>query len=442
MSIIDVTIPSDSDEGTTMKVQAWFKKPGDAVTKNEPIVEMETDKVLLEIESPGDGVLVEILVETDAEVSPDMVIARIDTGKAVKVISNANDAGALDGHAAIKKQAEESHRSQLSLQNSALSPAVKTFVMEHNLDTTKMVGTGKNARITLKDAKLFLNKGSSLQHAEGSSLIQAEGSSSKSAEGSLSKSAEGFSLKPAMGSSPPLSVKRSGASEHVPHTSMRRSIAEHMSSSLSEAPHVTAVFEADFSAIVAHRKAHKEDFAKQDVKLTYTAYFLLACARAMQLVPEVNSQWHDDSLELFADVNVGVGTALGDKGLVVPVISAVQDKNLFEIARELQDISIRARENKLKPEDMRGGTFTISNHGVSGSLVATPIIINQPQSAILGIGKLEKRVVVRSVEGQDVMLIKPMAYVSLSIDHRVLDGHQTNTWLSEFVATLENWPSD
>ena len=155
----------------------------------------------------------------------------------------------------------------------------------------------------------------------------------------------------------------------------------------------------------------------------------------MQVVPQVNSQWHDDSLELFADVNVGVGTALGDTGLVVPVISAVQDKKLFEIARELQDISIRARENKLKPEDMRGGTFTISNHGVSGSLVATPIIINQPQSAILGIGTLEKRVVVRSVEGQDVMLIKPMAYVSLSIDHRVLDGHQTNAWLSEFVAT-------
>ena len=409
-----------------MKVQAWFKKPGDAVTKNEPIVEMETDKVLLEIESPSDGVLVEILVETDTEVSPDMVIARIDTGKAVEVISNANDAGAIDSHAAIKKETEESDSSQLSQQNPALSPAVKSFVMEHNLDTTKMEGTGKNGRITLKDAKLYLNKGSSLKSAEGSS--------SKLAEGSLSK--------PAKGSSPSLSAKRSGTSEHIPHTSMRRSIAEHMSSSLSEAPHVTAVFEADFSAIVAHRKAHKEDFAKQDVKLTYTAYFLLACARAMQLVPEVNSQWHDDSLELFADVNIGVGTALGDKGLVVPVISAVQDKNLFELAQELQDTSTRARENKLKPEDMRGGTFTISNHGVSGSVVATPIIINQPQSAILGVGKLEKRVVVRSIEGQDVMLIKPMAYVSLSIDHRVLDGHQTNTWLSEFVATLENWPSD
>jgi len=166
---------------------------------------------------------------------------------------------------------------------------------------------------------------------------------------------------------------------------------------------------------------------------------LMACAEAMKAVPEINSQWHDDAVQIFSDVNIGVGTALGDKGLVVPVINNVQERNIFGVARELQEITAKARDNKLTPSDMKGGTFTISNHGVSGSLLATPIIINQPQSAILGVGKLEKRVVVRPLDGQDIMVIKPMAYVSLTIDHRVIDGHQTNNWLSVFVSTLENW---
>lgn len=212
-----------------------------------------------------------------------------------------------------------------------------------------------------------------------------------------------------------------------------------MSDSVNEAPHVTSVFEVDFSAIQAHRAAHKADFAARGVKLTYTAYFLLACVEAMKAVPEVNSQWHDDAIEIFSDINIGVGAALGDKGLIVPVIRSVQKRNLFGVAKSLQDMIERARTNKLKLEDVRGGTFTISNHGVSGSLIATPIIINQPQSAILGVGKLEKRVVVQSIDGQDVIAIKPMAFVSLTIDHRVLDGHQTNTWLTQFVSTLENW---
>ena len=165
----------------------------------------------------------------------------------------------------------------------------------------------------------------------------------------------------------------------------------------------------------------------------------MACVEAMKVAPSVNSRWHDDKLQIFGDVNIGVGTSLGTEGLVVPVIQKTQDKDLFETAQNLQDVIGRARANKLKSADVKGGTFTISNHGVSGSLIASPIIINQPQSAILGIGKLEKRVVVKTIEGQDAIVIKPMAFVSLTIDHRVLDGHQTNTWLSTFVECLENW---
>jgi 2-oxoglutarate dehydrogenase E2 component (dihydrolipoamide succinyltransferase) len=202
------------------------------------------------------------------------------------------------------------------------------------------------------------------------------------------------------------------------------------------------VFEADFSAIMRHREAHKAAWAKKGVKLTYTAYIVAAAAEAMKVAPAINSRWHADRLEIFDDINIGVGTALGDKGLIVPVLRQVQRLNLKGIAAGLDDLVERARREKLTGKDVSGGTFTISNHGVSGSLFASPIIINQPQSAILGIGKLEKRVVVREVDGVDTIQIRPMAYVSLTIDHRVVDGHQTNAWLSRFVELLESWPQD
>nr|MDP9414953.1 2-oxo acid dehydrogenase subunit E2 [Pseudomonadota bacterium] len=232
------------------------------------------------------------------------------------------------------------------------------------------------------------------------------------------------------------------ASHSVPHDRMRLRIAENMLNSVTQAPHVTAVFEADFSAIIAHRNRHKAEFARRGVKLTYTAYLVAAAADAMRVAPAINSRWHEDRLELFEDINIGVGTALGNKGLIVPVLRQVQKLSLEGVAAGLDALVEKARAEKLSSADLKGGTFTISNHGVSGSLFASPIIINQPQSAILGVGKLEKRVVVREIGGVDTIQIRPMAYVSLTIDHRVVDGHQTNLWLSRFVELLESWPLD
>ena len=223
---------------------------------------------------------------------------------------------------------------------------------------------------------------------------------------------------------------------------MRLKIAENMLSSVTQAPHVTAMFECDFSAIIAHRDRHKAAFAKKGVKLTYTAYIVAAAAEAMKTAPAINSRWHADRLEIFDDVNIGVGTALGSKGLIVPVLRQVQKLNLQGVAAGLDQLVEKARAEKLTSQDVAGGTFTISNHGVSGSLFASPIIIAQPQSAILGVGKLEKRVVVREIGGADAIQIRPMAYVSLTIDHRVVDGHQTNAWLSRFVELIETWPAD
>ncbi len=223
-----------------------------------------------------------------------------------------------------------------------------------------------------------------------------------------------------------------------PHTPMRRAIARHMVESVQKAPHVTAVFDADLTNVMTHRELHRADAERRGIRLTYTSYFVAAAVRAIAEVPEINSVWHDDALELLSRVNVGVATALETEGLIVPVIRNAHELDLLGIARRLQDLVSSARNSALSQADVSGGTFTITNHGVSGSLIATPII-NQPQSAILGIGRLEKRVVVKQFEGRDSIQIAPMVYVTLTIDHRGLDGYQANRFLSAFVRILESW---
>jgi 2-oxoglutarate dehydrogenase E2 component (dihydrolipoamide succinyltransferase) len=223
----------------------------------------------------------------------------------------------------------------------------------------------------------------------------------------------------------------------IPHDRMRLKIAENMVRAVSEAPHVTALFEADFSAVAAHKAA----LAKSGTKLSYTAYIVKAAAEAMVAAPAINGRWEEHRIAISPTIDIGVGTALGEKGLVVPVVKDVGSLSLEQIGAKLDDLTRRAREGKLTPSDVSGGSFTISNHGVSGSLLATPIILHQGQSAILGIGKLEKRVVVREADGEDAIVILPIAYVTLTIDHRVVDGHQTNAWLTRFVEVLESWPA-
>jgi 2-oxoglutarate dehydrogenase E2 component (dihydrolipoamide succinyltransferase) len=208
---------------------------------------------------------------------------------------------------------------------------------------------------------------------------------------------------------------------------------------LQTAPHVTTVFEVDLTAVLAHRAAHKKDFEQRGASLTLTSYFVAACVDAIRAVPEANSRWTDEALLLNEQIDIGVATALESRGLVVPVIRNVAGLDLFGIVASLGELVGRAREDRLTPADLRGGTFTISNHGVSGSLVAAPIVINQPQSAILGIGRLEKRAVVVENDGRDEIVIRPRCYVTLTIDHRVLDGHQANRFLEVLVRRLEGW---
>ncbi|MEZ6022828.1 MAG: 2-oxo acid dehydrogenase subunit E2 [Hyphomonadaceae bacterium] len=398
----DILMPMEQ-EGSKSVVRAWLKKIGEAVKQDEPLVELETDKVAVEVPSPSDGVLTSIALDEGDEAAPGAVLGVLSLSSSA--IPDATPSRSQGQTAQRQTSSAPAPRSDDG-REMRLSPLVKRLLAEHRVDASAVAGTGRDGRITHKDVEAHIARGATPPRSQ------------------------------------PIAGGDASAPRKIPHDAMRRAIAEHMSRSVATAPHVTAVFEADFSAIMAHRAKHKDAYARDGAQLTFSAYIVRAAAEAMRVSPNVNARWHDDFLEVFEDANIGMGVALGDKGLIVPVIKRAQTLTLKQTAAALTDVTERARRNALKPADVQGGTFTISNHGVSGSLVATPIIINQPQSAILGVGKLEKRVVVRSIDGADAMVIKPMAYVSLTIDHRVLDGHQTNAWLTRFVEVLETWPQE
>ncbi len=414
---IDILAPVEQ-EGTKAVVRNWLKAVGEFVSADEPLVELETDKVTQEVPTPVSGVLHEILMNNGDNAEPGSVLGRIRPQSVSAVGAQTN--------AEIPSDAPPAPQSSSAAH---YSPAVRRAAIEYGVDPAKVQGTGKGGRVTRAD--MDASKASGVANAIANIEPEVPSKTEKPAVSAPTPPA-------ATGETPAAGKVRSG---RIKHTPMRLAIANHMQASVSKAPHVTAVFEADFTAITRHREKNKAEFMASGTSLSYTAYIVAACVVAMKAVPEINSQWHADGLEVFDDINVGIGTALGEKGLVVPVIKEAQNLSLAGIATKLHDLTTRARTNALTPADMRGGTFTISNHGVSGSLFASPIIINQPQSAILGVGKLEKRVIVREVDGIDTMQIRPMAYVSLTIDHRSLDGHQTNTWLTHFVKTLESWPS-
>jgi 2-oxoglutarate dehydrogenase E2 component (dihydrolipoamide succinyltransferase) len=427
--MIDVLVPAEQ-EGTQAVVRAWLKQIGDRVEENDPLVELETDKVAMEVPAPAAGVLREILLDTNADAVPGAVLGRIavegeETEESVRP-ERSRGAPAQTPHPRSSTTLGTNEASRPALDpDLRLSPAVKRALLQHDIDPAKIEGTGRDGRITRTDVD---------RAVEAATRVEPVVSAKAGTSGREDTAAF---------AEVPVSAGTTDIRSHsVPHDRMRLKIAENMLASVTQAPHVTAMFEADFSAVIAHRERHKAGWAKKGVKLTYSAYIVAAAAEAMKIAPAINSRWHQDRLEIFDDINIGVGTALGEKGLIVPVLKKVQILSLKGIAAGLEELIDKARRDQLSAKDVSGGTFTISNHGVSGSLFAAPIIIAQPQSAILGVGKLEKRVVVREIDGADAIQIRPMAYVSLTIDHRVIDGHQTNAWLSRFVELLESWPAD
>jgi 2-oxoglutarate dehydrogenase E2 component (dihydrolipoamide succinyltransferase) len=395
--LIDVVVPEEQ-EGTKAVVRSWLKRVGDPIAMDEPLVELETDKVTQEVPAPASGILSEIILDTDAEAVPGALLGRISAG------NSPAKAGAQEAEPdlAPSQEAAPGPRSSPGNEEGRLSPSVRRALQQHGIDASRIQGTGRNGRLTREDVDRCV--------AEATVVGVGE---------------------------PATAQPRQLAPQDIPHDRMRLNIAENMVRAVSDAPHVTAVFEADFSTVAAHKAAQ----AATGVKLSYTAYIVKAAAESMAAAAAINGRWEKDRIAISPTIDIGVGTALGEKGLVVPVVKDAGSLNLQQIGAKLDDLTRRAREGKLTPGDVSGGTFTISNHGVSGSLLAAPIILHQGQAAILGVGKLEKRAVVREVEGHDTILIRPMAYVTLTIDHRVVDGHQTNAWLTRFVEVLENWPA-
>lgn len=433
---IKVIMPSLGESVVEGTISKWLKKVGEPVEEFEPLLEVNTDKVDSEIPSPGSGVLVEVLIPEGETVTAGTVLAVIgDPAEPIPVIESdfetAREMSSAEFQESPAKATPPVGRITIGSRRDHdlgfISPVVARIASEHGVDLSQVRGSGQGGRITKKDLLAYLERRATIPSEVAplrETIPAATGVQGK-------KIAE--EIKP----QPPSEKKEVVPGEILPLTNVRRAIAEHMVTSKHVSPHVTTVMEADLNRVVSHRQAHKEAFLRDGVNLTYTPYFISAAVTALKAFPIVNSSWSEAGIVLHRAINIGMATSLGEGGLIVPVIKNADSLSLLGLARMVNDLATRARNRQLKPDEVQEGTFTITNHGISGSLFATPII-NQPQCAILGVGAIQKRVVVID----DAIAIRPMVYISLTFDHRILDGAIADNFLAKVVESLQNWPGD
>jgi 2-oxoglutarate dehydrogenase E2 component (dihydrolipoamide succinyltransferase) len=404
-------------EGT---IVAWLKQEGDPVEIDDPVLEIETDKVTVEVVADSDGVLLKTLVEAGTTVGVGATLAIIgeegesldgDSYKSASPKSTPMPERPQPVQVASQPNVSASMGFSREHNGVRMSPVVARMAQEHNLDLLQINGSGRNGRITKKDVLADL-------------------------ESKAGRPQPVIALTPQPAPQPMTAAKPAETplpGDVIPLTAMRRSIAEHMVMSKRTSPHATTVFELDYTATSKHRAANKEQFARDGAKLTYMPYIIMATVEALKKHPIVNAMWTDDGILLKREINIGMATAV-PSGLLVPVIKNADSMNLLGLARVVSDLAERARTNKLQPVEVQGGTFTITNHGASGSLIGAPII-NQPQVGILGVGMIEKRVKVIN----DAIAIRPCGYVSLSFDHRILDGASADAFMMDIKQRIENW---
>ncbi|MFO7624179.1 MAG: dihydrolipoamide acetyltransferase family protein [Anaerolineales bacterium] len=425
-----VTMPQLGESVIEGTVTKWLKAVGDPVEEYEPLLEVNTDKVDSEIPSPSSGTLLEILVPEGTTVQAGDLLALIgEQGKAPQATSapttpaqeetkagpdtDRATSAALESDAGKSITQPTVGRSELGF----ISPVVAKIAAEHNLDLGQISGTGQGGRITKKDVLAYLER-------------KPAAPTPTSTPTDLEPPAQPLQPKTEALVTPSVPAPTPG--EILPLTPVRRAIADHMVLSKHTSPHVTTVMEADLSRVVKHREAHKEAFAREGINLTFTAYFISAIVAGLKAYPIVNSSWSDEGIRIHRQINIGMATALGEGGLIVPVIKDADGLSLRGLARSINDLAQRARNKQLQPQEVKGGTFTLTNHGTSGSLFASPII-NQPQCGILGVGAIQKRVVVID----DAIAIRPMAYLTLTFDHRILDGAIADYFLGAVVKSLQ-----
>ena len=443
---INVVMPQMGESIAEGTVVRWIKKVGDRVDRDEPLFEISTDKVDAEIPSPAAGVLAEIRAKEGETVPVDSVVAVIaEAGAASAAARPAESAGppepppvskpappppapiaaAPAPPAPVAAPPAPPHPSAAppaarpapppgpaptadELRRTRSSPLVRRIAREHDIDISRLEGSGVGGRVTKHDILDFIESGAARPEA-----------------------AVAPAAPPPVPAGP--AFQPGEAVEVVPMSVMRRRIAEHMVASRRTSAHVHSVFEVDFTNVAKIRDAKKAEFERLGVKLTYLAFIIKASADALQATPVVNASIDGDSVVYKKDINIGIAVAL-DWGLIVPVIRNADEKNILGIARAATDLAVRARAKQLKPEEVQGGTFTITNPGVYGALFGIPII-NQPQVAILDVGVIEKRPVVVD----DTIAIRPRAYMALGFDHRLIDGAVADHFMAFLKERIEGF---
>ncbi len=432
-------------EGT---IATWLKQVGDEVEEYEPILEIETDKVTTEVVAEAEGVLTAIHAQEGDVVQVGQVlgviggesassqaatpsqaveqaVAPAPSERRVATVGGNGHGRGTTTNAQTDAETTEVRSYPRTVNGTRVSPVVARMVVEHEIDIAQIEGSGRGGRVTKKDVEGFLDS------------IQSVGQPANQPAQPTNQPTQ-----PIRQPNQPISQPTQKATpqptpaagdELLKLTGMRRAIAEHMVMSKRVSPHATTFFEFDYTAVSAHRAAHKAEFAQQGIKLTYMPYLVLAVAEALRAHPLANAVWTDEGILLKKAINVGMATAV-PTGLLVPVIENADELNLRGVARRVNDLAERARINKLQSSELQGGTFTITNHGASGSLMGTPII-NQPQVGILGVGLIEKRVKVIN----NAIAIRPCAYVSFSFDHRILDGATADAFAMAVKGRIEGW---
>jgi 2-oxoglutarate dehydrogenase E2 component (dihydrolipoamide succinyltransferase) len=401
-----VLVPLLGEGVEEVTITKWLKKEGDAVKELEPLLEVNTDKVDTEIPAPASGTVLKIVALEGVPAKVGALLAIIGKpGESLDVSSSqVSSVKPSSVSAPQSKQSATLDISHVTRDTGFISPVVAKIAAEHGVDLSRVQGTGLNGRITKNDVLNFVETGKQTVD-RGPQTVHRPSSTVTPIQGD----------------------------QLIKHTVIRKQIAEHMLTSKATSPHVLTVMEADMSKVVAHRAATREIFARDGVNLTFTAYFMLAIVAGLKSYPMTNSSWTDEGVLIHKAINIGMATSLGEDGLIVPVIKNADNLSLLAMARAVNDLANRARAKKLQPDEVRGGTFTLTNHGISGSLFAMPII-NQPQCGILGVGAMQKRAVVID----DAIAVRPMVYLSLVFDHRVLDGASADAFLAKVKETLEN----
>jgi len=412
MAIEDIKIPQMGESVAEGTIGSWLKKVGDRVEADEPIVEVETDKVAMEVPSPVAGVLVEIIAEEGQDVEIGALIAKVDTeGKAASAPASApkaeekkEAAPAPAPKADEKKEAAPAPAPAASSASGDLmpmSPAVRRIVDDYNLDAKSITGTGKDGRLTKGDVLAAIENGS----------------------------ARTFSAA-ATAAAPAATGPRE---ERVKMTRLRKRIAERLKDAQNTAAMLTTYNEVDMTAVMEARNKYKDLFAtKHGIKLGFMSFFTKACCLALKEIPAVNAQIDGDEIVYHNFANIGVAVS-SPNGLVVPVLKDAQDMSFADTELAIANYGRKARDGKLTVDDMQGGTFTISNGGIFGSLMSSPIL-NPPQSGILGMHKIQERPM--AIGGQ--VVIRPMMYLALSYDHRIIDGREAVTFLVRVKEALED----